>query len=86
MPKREFNMINWPQIVANLKIQLWRARAEGNQRDAFRFIEAREKWAFEYDCVLQANDGCDLCDPADYDLDFCPFKIEVDWDRVKEEA
>lgn len=80
------NMLNWRNLIIQIKIRYWKAKAEGNQRDAFRFIEAREKWAFEYDCVLQANDGCDLCDPADYGLDFCPFKIEVDWSRVKEEV
>jgi len=41
---RGFTWINWGQWVAQLKVQVWKAKTKSFQRDAFRFLDAWTAW------------------------------------------
>ena len=69
--------------VAQLKVNIWKAKAESYQRDAFMGIQARENWVIFNECLLQCNNGsgeggCKACNIEDFEeteaLGFCPFK------------
>ena len=73
MSRRQFNMIDWKNLFNHIKTESLRGQVKALRRDAYRFLEAWEAWTFKYDCVLQANDGCDKCNLEDWNLDWCPF-------------
>jgi len=72
------NMINWDQLISQIKIESVKAQLERFRADAYRGIQAWENWVIYYGCLEQANNGdneggCEKCNLEDWGIDWCPW-------------